>query len=388
MSPRYKEPFTLYPRRTLSGEIVWYYRTYDESGVRTAGRSTGETSKTQARNYCQKLIRDGKLIPAKEILFGAWADGFFLWDTCAWVRARLAESVEGHPAIQRVYVDDCRQRLTNYIIPFFRNARLTSITSAMIKKFRVWLKEVTTEKSSLAPKTINAVTGVLRVMLKWAIEEGRITRNPFEAIRALPVVDKQYDLITIEELRTLFAEDTIATVWDGKLPYYAANLTAAATGLRQGEIRAIRDEDFRGDHLIIRHSFGKYGLNETTKTKIVRQPVPIPEIVRKYLTQLAGRGFVFSFGDGRRPISGNRLTDALYGALCAIGIEKDERERRNITFHSWRHFFNTYCRGRNIPDSKIQAVTGHVTAKMTDHYTHYNPEQYREIAEAQSALLE
>lgn len=61
--PRYKEPFSLYPRKTKKGVRVWYYRTYDKNGKRTIGRSTGQIFKTLARRYCQKLIKEGKLIP-------------------------------------------------------------------------------------------------------------------------------------------------------------------------------------------------------------------------------------------------------------------------------------------------------------------------------------
>ena len=31
--PRYREPFTLYPRKIKNGKKIWYYRTYDEDGM-------------------------------------------------------------------------------------------------------------------------------------------------------------------------------------------------------------------------------------------------------------------------------------------------------------------------------------------------------------------
>jgi len=45
----YKQPYNLYPRKTKGGKIIWYYRTYDDGGNRTSGKSTGQTSKTAAR---------------------------------------------------------------------------------------------------------------------------------------------------------------------------------------------------------------------------------------------------------------------------------------------------------------------------------------------------
>jgi integrase len=49
---------------------------------------------------------------------------------------------------------------------------------------------------------------------------------------------------------------------------------------------------------------------------------------------------------------------ALYEAMEAIEIAEKERKDRNITFHSRRHFFDTYLRAANITDNIIQAVTG------------------------------
>jgi integrase len=73
--------------------------------------------------------------------------------------------------------------------------------------------------------------------------------------------------------------------------------------------------------------------------------------------------------------------------LERIGISPNERENRNITFHSWRHFFNTWCRASNIPDSKIQSVTGHRTIKMTVHYSHMDIQDIPEVKAAQEAVL-
>lgn len=62
---RYKLNFTLYPRKTRNGRCVWYYRTYDLEGKRTSGKSTGQTSKTLARKYCEDLLKKNILYVGK-----------------------------------------------------------------------------------------------------------------------------------------------------------------------------------------------------------------------------------------------------------------------------------------------------------------------------------
>ncbi len=70
-----------------------------------------------------------------------------------------------------------------------------------------------------------------------------------------------------------------------------------------------------------------------------------------------------------------------------MGINEDERKVRNITFHSWRHFFNSTMRSHNIADSKVQKITGHKTDAMTEHYTHFNIDDFKEVRNLQENIL-
>ncbi|MDR2543447.1 MAG: tyrosine-type recombinase/integrase [Treponema sp.] len=47
-----------------------------------------------------------------------------------------------------------------------------------------------------------------------------------------------------------------------------------------------------------------------------------------------------------------------------------EQKRRNLTFHSLRHTFITLGRLDGISDLQIQAIAGHSTRKMMEHYSH------------------
>ena len=68
--PRYRKDYILYPRPTKDGTTVWYYRTYDEYGQRTTGRSNGQTNKTLAERYCNELMRKGEY--KTEGRWGGW----------------------------------------------------------------------------------------------------------------------------------------------------------------------------------------------------------------------------------------------------------------------------------------------------------------------------
>ena len=74
-------------------------------------------------------------------------------------------------------------------------------------------------------------------------------------------------------------------------------------------------------------------------------------------------------------------------ALKNIGISYEEKLKRNLSFHAWRHFLNTLLLTSNVGLSKVQKVTGHKSLKMTDHYTHFDTKQFTEVVEVQNNLL-
>jgi integrase len=99
-------------------------------------------------------------------------------------------------------------------------------------------------------------------------------------------------------------------------------------------------------------------------------------------------GFVFSFTRGKTPATGRRVTECLYLALKNIGIPEEERRTRNLTFHSWMHFFNSVMRARAIPAPIIQRVTGYVTTSMLENYTHFNIQDFRQITDVQEEVFQ
>jgi integrase len=70
-----------------------------------------------------------------------------------------------------------------------------------------------------------------------------------------------------------------------------------------------------------------------------------------------------------------------------VALKKNER---NLSFHSWRHFFNTYLFSENVSPEKTNSIIGHSSGAgtMADAYLHFTPEHYREVYTAQEKLLD
>ncbi len=88
-----------------------------------------------------------------------------------------------------------------------------------------------------------------------------------------------------------------------------------------------------------------------------------------------------------KAIDHKAINKHFYMALTTVGISEYRRKELNITFHSWRHTFNSLMRG-NIPDSKLRRLTGHRSEEMTEHYTHFSVEDFKDVIEVQKSLLE
>jgi integrase len=160
--------------------------------------------------------------------------------------------------------------------------------------------------------------------------------------------------------------------------------------MRIAELRGLLGKNVFPDYL---HVCGQYssrhGFKAKTKTKRDRD-IPITAEIRRELDALIrqnGEGYVFSDDGGVKPVSAERIYRGYEKALEKTGISHEERMKRNLTFHAWRHFFNTALRMENVTDAKVQSVTGHLTQKETDHYTHFDTRQFTEIREVQTKLL-
>ena len=244
------------------------------------------------------------------------------------------------------------------------------------------------QEKGLSKKSINNKSSIERIMLGEAERLGVIERNPWDRVKGFKPSKHPKGILTPEEARKLLNPATIETVWKGNQVYYSASLLGAVTGMRLGEILALKGSDLFPDHVHVAGSWRgkKYGLGKT-KTKRV-DDIPIPRFVYDTIDSWrAWEGFVFSFQAGARPVSGNRTLDALYSALEKIAITGEERERRNIKFHSWRAFANTFMRARGISGEKVRQLIRHESEEMTEHYSDFHLDDFKDVAAAQEALV-
>lgn len=359
--PRYKEPFTLYKRKGKKASI-WYYRCYSPTGERSCGRSTGKTSKTLARQYCQELIAAGKLWTGEAVTFRQYAEHFFD-DNSQWV---LERTMNGKQTFADRSLILNRQTVDVHLLPYFGKYKFSDIKPSVVKKYRIYESE-----KGLKNKSINNIIGVFSIIVRSAMADCVINFDPLLSVGYLPTDDsEEVNAFTREQIISMFSKK-----WnDDEVRLFS--LIGALTGMRISEILAIRKDNLFEKYIDVTDQRIKYEL-KPLKTKEARF-VPIPEGLYKLLKERVSDGFAFEHND-------NYYRKYLY-KNCGVKNYKEE----NLKFHSLRHFANTDMLAHNIPETKVRGVLGHSEGKgtMTDRYTNWRPEMFPEVYEWQEELIE
>jgi integrase len=151
----------------------------------------------------------------------------------------------------------------------------------------------------------------------------------------------------------------------------AIYLTAAFTGLRQGELIALRwrDVDFPGSAVRVRASYTNGHLTSPKSGKV--RSVPMASRVAEVLARLGGREFFTDDGDlvfagiTGGYLDGSALSKRYRAALRRAAL-------RPLRFHDLRHTFGTRVIG--VADiRRVQEWMGHANVQTTMQYLHYVP---------------
>ena len=379
----YKSPdhFTLY-RTNRNGHVIFGYYCYDSKG-RHVYRSTGMSTKEEALAVIRERIRLGRLadppkvnprvfvrsVPNGETLFADYAAQFFVKGRCPYMQDRLLRG--GHVTVG--YISSLRGLLNNYILPYFGQMLMSEIRRGEVNRWLLHLPSL-----GLSNNTANKVLGALRIILDFAVFEDVIERNPAKEVRTLAKCENARLAFSVEQ-----EERLVAYHYDNILAGTAIRL-AASTGLRAGEIRALKWSDVRMDRIVVAHSYTNKDGYKGTKSGKVRE-VPIRHDIYEMLAFLYHGdpdAYLFSY-NGRRPVNHKVFNASLKKAMTDLGID-DQGGR--LSFHSFRHFFNTRLIEGGVQSVVVQAVVGHSSDAMTSRYLHVDAGRLEDVKQIQRSI--
>jgi integrase len=233
----------------------------------------------------------------------------------------------------------------------------------------------------------NGIFSTLKTMMIEAVARKLITSAPTAKVEKLVNDRRDIKIVTADEFKALFLNNW-KKVWGNDRISCLANKLAALTGMRSCEVLGLRGEYVFDDHIYVCAQYDEYGYRPT-KTKD-KQNIPLAPCFIGELRELAvmnGKGFIFSLDGGATPVSRKSMYDGLHSASMQIGISREEISERSLHLHAWRHFCNTELQKAGVPLPKVRSVIRHKSERMTEMYSHLDPNEFSEVRKAQEALL-
>lgn len=236
----------------------------------------------------------------------------------------------------------------------FAGVPVSQLTPAMISRFVASVAATRHE----AKKTAELQRCVVSLACAYAIEQGWITSNPArDAVMPRGLKSTPREMPSAEDIAHIKA--------GADLPGGMFALWALYTGLRRGELLALRWEDVDMASRTVRVSRsliydGKSAYVKSPKTAAGVRVVPLPDRLAEHLRP--GRGPVFPGADGGYMPRGvaNRMWDRF---RAAAGV--------SCTPHQLRHAYATMLYEASVDGKEAQALLGHAQLSTTmDVYTH------------------
>jgi integrase len=220
----------------------------------------------------------------------------------------------------------------------------------------------------VSPKTLHNYVGTLSALLTFAK-----VPNVVHDVEDMPAIPEFQEIRFLDqiEVRTLAGA---AVPGDYQQIDRALYLTAAMSGLREGELIALRwqDVDWEAQRIRVRQNYvlGQFG---TPKSRRSTRSVPMAREVWRQLDALskaAGdpHGDMLVFAD---PFTGGPLDKAAILRRYRRALKAAMLPPRR--FHDLRHTFGTHCAAQGVPMTTLKEWMGHRDIKTTERYADYAP---------------
>lgn len=221
------------------------------------------------------------------------------------------------------------------------------------ESFLKWRRE-RQSNHRVSAKTLNEYLGAVRALLNWMVKRNRLADNPLRSLELLATNGEQV------KPRRAFTKDEMETLLDIAGERRVVYLLAVETGLRNGEVRALRVGDLHLEdcepRIKVRASTTKNG-----KAAIIPLRDDLVEDLRDYLSA--------------RSLS---PSDSLFGGvfwkrrqfrydLEAAGIVQLDKNNLRVDFHSLRHTFCTNLQLGGASQRVLMELMRHSDRRLSDH---------------------
>ena len=267
---------------------------------------------------------------------------------------------------------------------YIQNSDIANLKLFNIKSIQLQGYYNNLSKNGFSSSKIKKTNKLLYQFFKYAINEGYLYRNPAENIT---IPKQEIEKIQKDEEIEYFSEKEInklkKAIKDTDIELIV--LTALGTGLRQGELLALRWQDinFKTHQLTVNRTvkkiyvFNSDGSKEqktlffTPKTKNSKRIVDIPDnlfaLLEKYSQENNYTPDTLVFNDNNNVLEARKLFRKWTNILKTNNLPHKK-------FHSLRHTYATLLLSKGVDLLTVSKLLGHSSIKITEIYTHVIPQ--------------
>src|SRR2546422_2177409 len=251
----------------------------------------------------------------------------------------------------------------------FGDVPLSAITATAIAEF-----QRTRHEAGIANRTINMDVGVLSRVLKSC---GR-WRALADHVHSLPERQRPVGrALTAEERKRLFDAATSSPEWEH---VYCAAIVAANTSMRPVEVKHLRrcDVDLVKKLLFVRRS----------KNESSHRVIPLNASALNALARMFERADMLGHTEPEHylwPACQWGRFDATKPMLkwdTAWRALRDAAGLQRLRFHDLRHTAITELAEMGVADHVLESITGHLSRRMLEHYSHIRIDAKRQALDA------
>lgn len=293
-----------------------------------------------------------------------------------YVRDNWAKTLD----VKRQTREDYQRALNTVILPVLGPIKLKDLKRTEIEAWKVSLKKIGPNgKRGLSDSTVNKHTHLLGAIIKMAIDDGYIDKNPMPIRRGKKRVTSKrkiapYTPNTVTRIADAFPAKWRILIW---IMYYTGLRPSEALGLTYDRL------DFKAGTITVDRQISRYSdevFSDTLKTYASYRVIGFPKVLQKLVSEHLSK-----FGEGPEGLilqnrSGKiwRYKDAaamFREVLTSIGIRVDGEGLHNL-----RHTFVSNAIRRGVSAKRIQVWVGHKSITETmDTYGHLFPDDFDEM---------
>lgn len=288
--------------------------------------------------------------------------------------------------VRETTYDKSSRIINRYVLPYVKNVKINKLSNQILQQ---WKSDIS--NLGLAVKTCRNIFGEFRSMLNYAVRMEYLPRNPltivgnFKDAYAIPEHNKiQY--YTPEEFKKYIfcARESVTCLNDWG--YYVFFNIAFYTGMRKGEINALKWSDIDGNLIHVRRSIAQKlkGADRETppKNKSSYRTLQMPQPLIDILAEHKQRHMQFKdFSEDWR-ICG--------GIACLRDTSLENKNKKfcalaglnHIRIHDFRHSHASLLANEGINIQEIARRLGHSNVEITwNTYAHLYPKEEERAVE-------